>query len=64
MPRLTILEEFHLTVSAPARLASAELNGLLRTVRSASFQARLREAVRDVVKRYPSLRKARFGIDR
>ena len=64
MPRTIVLEELHLTATAPVTLRRAEYQAMLRTLRSRSFRVRLLNALRAVLRRYPSLRKSRFRIER
>jgi hypothetical protein len=64
MPKTILLEDYHLTVIAPAGLRKAEYTAMVRTLHSKRFQACLHEAVREVIRRYSSLKKARFSLDR
>ena len=57
-----VLMEFHLTVYAPAKLQDAEYDAIHRTLNGKRFRAALGRAVENFVRRYPSLRKARFTI--
>ena len=65
MPKKTIVvEQFHITVIAPIDLPKTEDTAIPRTLRSKRFQARLRDAVRNLFRSYPTLRKAMFRIER
>jgi hypothetical protein len=64
MPKTILLEDYHLTVIAPAGLRKAEYTAMVRTLHGKRFQACLHEAVREVFRRYSSLKKARFSLDR
>jgi hypothetical protein len=57
-----LLEEFHVSVSAPGRLPDARYVAMRRTITSPAFRARLRRAVRDLLKHYPSLQKVRCTV--
>jgi hypothetical protein len=58
------MEELHMTVIAPVGLPKAEYDAMQRALRSQRFSVRLRNAVREVLGRYPSLRKAQLRITR
>jgi hypothetical protein len=64
MPKTILLEQFHLTVSAPAGLPKKESAAILRTLRGQRFQSRLHNAVRDIFRRHPSLSKVQLTLDR
>ena len=64
MPKSLLLEDYHLTLSAPAGLRKEVYRAILRTLRSKRFQARLEAAVREVLHRYPSLKKTQIAIGR
>jgi hypothetical protein len=64
MPKTILLEDYHLTVIAPAGLRKAEYTAMVRTLHGKRFQARLHEAVREVFRRYSSLKKVQFSLDR
>ena len=64
MPNTVLMEEMHLTISAPVGLANARYQAMQKTLRSQRFHARLREAVREVLGRYPSLRDTKLEISR
>ena len=64
MPTTILLDEIHVSVTASAALSKSEVNAILRTLRSKRFHASLRDAVRRVIRRLPSLRSAQFTISR
>ena len=64
MPKTVLMEELHLTLSVPVGLANARYQAMQKTLRSKSFHARLREAVREVLGRYPSLKDLQLEISR
>ena len=64
MPNTVLMEELHLTISAPVGLAKARYQAMQKTLRSQRFHARLREAVREVLGRYPSLKDTKLEISR
>jgi hypothetical protein len=64
MARSVLMEEFHLTVYAPGKLSAAEYGAIHRTLNGRRFRAALDRAVKEVVRRYPSLKKARFTLTR
>ena len=64
MARNLLIDEFHLTLSAPRRLAKEEYEAIYETLNDAQFLKQLRRMVRDVVRRSPSLSKVRVSITR
>ena len=64
MPKTILLEDYHLTVIAPPGLRTAEYAAMVRTLDGKRFQSRLHEAVREVFRRYPSLKNVQFNLDR
>jgi hypothetical protein len=58
MSRDLLIEELHISVYVPRGLPEAEYEAIRQTLDDARFQARLRRAVRHVVRQYPSLRQA------
>jgi hypothetical protein len=62
--KLLVVDEFHLTVSAPHGLADSEYVALCRTLDDGHFQAALRRAVRIVCLQYADLAKARIRLSR
>ena len=64
MPKSILMDEIHVTVLAPGSLSKAEGNAIGRTLRGQGFQRYLRDAVRSVFTRHPSLKKVKFRINR
>ena len=64
MPKTILLEDYHIAVIAPVGLRKAEYTAMVRTLHGKRFQTRLHEAVREVFRRYPSLKKVQFNLDR
>ena len=64
MPKTLLMEELHLTITAPAGLPNARYQAIQRALRSKRFHARLRKAVREVLGRYPSLKDTQLEISR
>ena len=63
MPKRILMEQFHLTMTAPAGLPKMEYDAMRRTLQRKRFQKSLREAVRKVIRRHPSLRKLHIAIE-
>ena len=64
MRKTILMEQFHITVIAPAGLPKAAYDAMQRTLQGRRFQARLHDAVRKVAQRYSSLRKTKIRIER
>ena len=64
MPKHILMEEIHLSVSAPAGLSEAQFRAMARTLRSGRFESCLRNAVLDVFRRFRSLKRARLSVNR
>ncbi len=64
MPRLILLDEFHLDFFVPRELRPAEIRAIRRTLDKVRFGVNLRRAIRDLLQRYPSLRKVRVTLTR
>jgi hypothetical protein len=58
------MDEFHVSVTALRSLPKAEYAAIHRTLKCRRFQKRLREGVRNVFHRYPSLSKTHIAIGR
>jgi hypothetical protein len=56
--RRILVEEFHLTVYAPRSLATGEYDALRQALDDPLFRARLRRAIRGVIRTHPALREA------
>jgi hypothetical protein len=64
MPKTILMEQFHITVIAPAGLPKADYDAMQRTLQGRRFQTRLHDAVRKVAQRYASLHKVKIRIER
>jgi hypothetical protein len=64
MAHSMVIEDYHLTVIAPNDLSKQEDTAIVRTRRGKSFLSRLNEAVAEVLRRYPSLKKMKLSIER
>jgi hypothetical protein len=64
VPKLILLEEFHLTVLARHALHEETYQAMHRTLNKASLHAELRRAVMGVIRRYPSLKEIRVRLSR
>jgi hypothetical protein len=63
MPHI-LIDELHLTVSAPGNLRAAAYRAIRRTLNDGRFHTTLRRAIRTVLGRYPSLNKVRISLTR
>jgi hypothetical protein len=59
-----LIDEFHVSIRAPRGLRDAGYAAMRRTLDDRGFQAELRRAVRDVVRRHPPLSKVRLTLTR
>jgi hypothetical protein len=64
VPKYILVDEFHVTVSAPSDLRSRSYAAIRRPLDEVQFQAGLRRAVREVVRRYPAPNKVRVTLSR
>jgi hypothetical protein len=64
MPKSILIDEIHITVFAPIGLRKADDSAIRRTLRSKRFESSLRNAVRDVFRQYPPLKKSTFRMAR
>jgi hypothetical protein len=62
--RRIVLDEFHITVYVARKLPDKDCLRIRRTLKAESFHRELHRAVRQVMRRYPSLRHARMVISR
>ena len=62
MSKAILMDEFHVGVFVPRGLRKAEYGAICRTLDGARFRARLRRAVRDACRRYPSLHKVKITV--
>jgi hypothetical protein len=59
-----LVDEFHLTVTAPAGLEEVVYLAVRRTLDEKGFQADLHRAIRAVVRQYADLESARITLSR
>jgi hypothetical protein len=64
MAKNTLIDEFHLAVFARSGLRSEAYRAIRRTLDDTRFHTALRQAIRTVITRYPSLRKVRLTLTR
>lgn len=64
MSKWIVLDELHLTISIPPRLPQATQKAIVRTLRRRVFKHALHEALEKLLRRYPSLRRIQFKIER
>lgn len=64
MAKSTLIDEFHLTIFASSGLRPAAYRAIRRTLDDARFHTALRQAIRALITRYPSLNKVRFTLTR
>jgi hypothetical protein len=64
MAKAILIDEFHLTVYAPAGLPEPEYDAIRRALDERRFQDDLRRAARDFCGHYPALDKARIRLTR
>jgi hypothetical protein len=59
-----LVDEFHLTVNAPAGLEEAANRAICRKLDDKGFQANLRRAIRTVFRHYADLESVRITLSR
>jgi hypothetical protein len=64
MARTILMDEVHLTFRVPSKLPAAEYRAIHRSLDRPAFHAALSAAVRQLLRRYPSLRKLRVRLSR
>ncbi len=64
MARDVIIDEFHVTVSAPHGLQQPEYDAISQALDDKQFQADLRRRVKAVFHGHPTLRKAKIKLSR
>jgi hypothetical protein len=62
MAKRIVMDESHLTVTAPAGLQALEYRTIRRTLTSDRFRRRLRSVVHEILRRHPSPRNARITV--
>ena len=64
MPKAILMDEFHVTFSAPRGLTEREYDAIYRTLHLQRFRRQLRQAVKGVAGRHRPLGTARIAISR
>ena len=64
MTRGILIEEFHLSLYVPQKLTAREAAAVRRLLIGTRFRARLEQAVREVIRRHPSLSRVRVSLTR
>lgn len=64
MAKNILVDEFHLTVTAPAGLEEAVYRAIRRTLDKKGFQADMRRAIRTVIRQYADLESVRLTLSR
>ena len=64
MAKHLLIEEFHVSILVPNNLSAAESDAIHRTLNNAGFRAALSRAVRQAVRQFPSLARARVRLSR
>jgi hypothetical protein len=64
MRKLVVIEEYHLTVLVPRRLPQVEDDAIRQDLDDPRFVRQVRRAVRDVLRLYPALAKAKVKLSR
>jgi len=64
MPRTILMDEFHVTLRVSSKLPAAEYRAIHRSLGRPRFQAALLAAVRQLLRRYSTLRKLRVRLSR
>ena len=62
MAKMILIEEFHLSLRVPAGLAPEDNQRICRTLRRRQFRAELLHAVRALMRRKPTLARARVFL--
>jgi len=62
MPKVVMIDEFHLQAFIPHRLNDADAQAIHRTLNSRRFQVALRKALQRFCARYRALAKAQIRI--
>jgi hypothetical protein len=64
MAKMVLIDELHVSVLVPADLATRSARSLTRTLKTKSFQARLRRTISRVFRSYKSLQAAKIKLSR
>jgi hypothetical protein len=59
-----LMDQFHVSVFVPRDLPGAEYEAIRRALDGSHFRARLKRAVRRVLRRFAALNKARVSVTR
>ncbi len=62
MPKRIIMDQFHVTIEASARLEKPAYAKIRRTLQSRRFQTGLRAAVRSAFRRFPTLQQVHISV--
>lgn len=64
MAKMILIDEFHVTISAPSGLPTREHIAIRRTLDDAKFQEQVRRALRVVIRRWKALARIRVKLSR
>lgn len=64
MPKMILVEEFHVSLYVPAKIPDGAVRAIRRTLRPTRFENRLADAVRALLQRHPPLKKIKLRISR
>ena len=64
MPKLLLLEEYHLSLFVPTVATDAECDAIRKILSSRSFRNQLHKAMKDLLARNPALSKPRLAVTR
>jgi hypothetical protein len=64
MPKMILIDEFHLSVSVPRGRPEPEYRTIRHTLDDRRFRTDLGQAIRHVFRRYPPLHKIRVRLSR
>jgi hypothetical protein len=64
MATTILFDELHIALRVPCNLTAPECRAIARALRRPGFLPALTRAVREVLRRYPSLRKVRISVTR
>lgn len=64
MPSFILIDEIMVSLRAPPGLAESQYQAMRRAFWQPRFLTRVRQVVRDVLRRYPSLNGIRVGVSR
>jgi hypothetical protein len=64
MARTTLMDEFHVALNVPSNLPAGEYRAIRQSLNRQRFHTALLAAVRQLLRRYPSLHKLRVRLSR